>query len=260
MTLSASSRYDYRTTHTAPAKGMSYEQKFADVPWRAYVWQRERLVLDEVLRRYFADRPVRHLDFACGTGRILGHLADRARLSVGVDVSESMLAVARQRPGDAEWIRADITRDDVLARRTFNLITAFRFFPNAQPELRAEALRALARHLTPDGVLLLNNHKNHSSLLCRLARLVGKRPRTMSARDVTELASSVGLVVARTFAIGVLPATDKHMLVPRWCHRLVDRAANALGIAPVLAQNVIYVCRRGKSQSPRAKPSRDVTR
>ena len=239
--------YDYRLSHTAATKGASYDASFTRTPWRVFLWQCERRAIDRILQEHFADRAPAHLDFACGTGRILGHVRENARVSVGVDVSDSMLAVARRNVPGAQFIHADLTREHALGDRTFDLITAFRFFPNAQPDLRAEALQSLIAHLTPDGLLVFNNHKNHSSTLYTLGRLVGKRPTTMSCRDVSDLLSGAGLEIVETFAMGLLPATDRHMVLPRWGHRLADQTGNALGLGRTLAQDLIYVCRKNPS-------------
>ena len=74
----------------------------------------------------------------------MSYLEDRTKSAVGVDLSPSMLEVARKNKRSAEIIEADLTRSDVLGDRKFNLITAFRFFPNAEAELRSEAMQVLA--------------------------------------------------------------------------------------------------------------------
>lgn len=241
--LNQAQEYDYRFSHIAPEKGRLYDQHFTDYKWRAFVWQREQRILDAVLTKYFSNRTIRHLDFACGTGRIIGYLIKRTQTSVGVDISESMLARCREKAPQAKIINADITKNDVLGNESFNLITAFRFFPNAQTKLRNEAIQCLAKHLTPDGLFVLNNHKNHSNLFYRLARFIGKHPTTMTTKEMEQLISSVGLKAVEVYSVGVLPANYKHILVPGCVHSLFDWVANALGIGKLLAQNVIFVCR-----------------
>jgi len=249
--------YDYRNSHLHSGKGETYEKHFQDIPWRAFVWDCEKRILDEVLRRHLRGRAISHLDFACGTGRILGALSGRAEESVGADVSQGMLDLARRNCPRSEIINTDITRQDVLKGRSFELITAFRFFPNAQPELRSESIRALERHLSGGGVLVLNNHRNSTSLLFRVARALGKRPKGMSPKDVKGITDAVGLEIVESFGIGVLPATDKHMLLPGWVHRSVDWFINRLGLGESLAQNVIYVSRRKHPRSDWRPASRN---
>jgi len=235
--------YDYRMSHRDPDKGMSYDDGFRTIRWRRYVWRREQRFLDYIVGKYPVNKPIRHLDFACGTGRIMKYLAGRTETSTGVDVSESMLEVTRKTVHSADIIKADITRDDVLGDSKFNLITAFRFFPNAQPALRSQAINCLSKHLAGDGFLVFNNHQNHTSIRYQIARLRGRQWRTMSNREVNELVSSAGLTIAEVFPIGVLPAVDGHMLVPSSVHLLFDAATRACGLGQFLAQNVIFVCR-----------------
>jgi predicted TPR repeat methyltransferase len=205
--------YDYRFSHMATDKGPSYDDGFRTMRWRRYVWQREQHVLDCILQKYFSNKAIKHLDFACGTGRILQFMKERVGSCTGVDVSESMLNECRQKLPDTEILQADITKDDVLGKRTFDLITAFRFSPNAQPTLRTKAMECLSKHLSPDGLLVFNNHQNHTSIRYQIARLRGKRWRTMSNREVKDLVCSAGLAVAEVFVIGVLPVVDSYMLV-----------------------------------------------
>src|SRR5690606_10783466 len=108
----------------------SYHARFFKNRYRSMVWEFERAFLDDVVGREFRGGPFSHLDFACGTGRILQHLRHRGTDTVGVDVSEAMLEIARSLAPDAELICSDITQGNALTDRKFDLITAFRFFPN----------------------------------------------------------------------------------------------------------------------------------
>jgi len=236
--------HDYRDSHTAAGFGASYHENYETLPGMVYMWKREQRVLKDILSRHFADRRAVHLDFACGTGRILGLLADLTCSSTGVDIAESMLEICRRNLPNVEIIQGDITRDPILAGRSFDLITAFRFFPNAQPALRTEAMACLLEHLTPDGLLVLNNHENESGSIYRIARLLGKKLRTMPARDVIQLVRESGLEIVEMFPLGVLPFSVYHLIVPGFFHEAFDAVANAAGLGKYFAQNIIYVCRR----------------
>ena len=124
----------YRESHLQ--KGAEYHSSFASRPHLAITWKLERKLLTRIVREYFPDGVPTHLDFACGTGRILGFLSPNTGSSTGVDLSASMLQVAHETLADVEIIEADLTRYDRLGCREFDLITAFRFFPNAEPSLR----------------------------------------------------------------------------------------------------------------------------
>lgn len=239
--------YDYRLSHLGESKGQAYDASFATCPWRAHLWRQERRILNRIIGKHLTGRRIDHLDFACGTGRVLRHLSGQVASSTGIDVSESMLKVARARVSKAEIINGDITRRKYFGGKTFNLITAMRFFPNAQNQLRSSAIEAISRHLAPDGLFVFNNHKNSSSTLYKLGRAMGKRPRTMSFVEARRLVEGAGLTIVETRAMGVLPATDNHMLVPGPVHRFCDWLVGAFGLSGVLGQNVVFVCRKPRT-------------
>ena len=237
---------DYRKSHLNPEKGASYEEHFQSNPYRAMIWQLEQQILDRILARNFKDQEVRLLDFACGTGRITRYLEGRVTEAVGVDLSPSMLRIARANSQRVEIIEADLTNSDVLGDRQFDLITAFRFFPNAQDSLRTAAMNVLVRHLAPTGYLVFNNHKNSRSCLRRLARLLKRadaKDRDMDPHAVTELTKTAGLEISRVYHLGVFPATEGHMLLPEGILRPLERTMSRCRPLRHFAQNLIYVCR-----------------
>jgi len=218
---------------------------FSHDPYRSMIWRRERRILDRILTRLYQGREVRHLDFACGTGRILSHLADRVKETVGVDVSPSMLDVARKNNRNVEILQADLTKEDVLGQRKFNLITAFRFFPNAQPVLRREALGVLTRHLDEDGYLVFNNHMNTSSTIYRLLRLCGHRNvKGMSPVEVKGLLAEASLEITQIYALTVFPASENLPLLPVYVSGPIDTLLSKFPLLRNLGENLIYVCRK----------------
>ncbi len=236
---------DYRLSHLVPGKGRSYHHQFSDQPYRSLVWEHERGVLDRILAGHERRNAFRHLDFACGTGRVLKYLANRVGVSVGVDLSPSMLEVARETVTGAEIIEADLTREDVLGDRVFDLITAFRFFPNAQVKLREKAMEVITRHFAPGGILVFNNHKNTASFRNRLARTGGRKGfKGMSPEETIRLISMNGLAVRDVFHFGVLPATESRLLLPRKLLRRTEFFLSRLRFLTYLGQNLIYVCKK----------------
>jgi SAM-dependent methyltransferase len=247
-------RSKVRYTDRHKGRGAEYHDTFsAEVnPYRAMVWRLEQRALDMVLGEYLPAAPRTHLDFACGTGRILEFFAARVAQSTGVDVSNSMMEVAKRTAPNAELIEADLTQRDVLGERRFDLITAFRFFPNAERELREGVFRALARHLAPTGVLLFNNHKNRNSLRGRLSRLRGRGSPvgTMTHAEVEELLPLAGLRVLRRIPVASLPLSEKHVLLPVAVAEPLERLLSGLPLAP-MAQDILYVC--GRAEVPQAQ-------
>lgn len=195
---------DYRTSHLG--KGDDYHRMFSEDPRRAMMWRLEQAEILRLVNERFPDRIPSHLDFACGTGRVLRLLSHRCSDSVGIDVSESMLEVARREVPDARLECADITREQVLSDAKFDLITAFRFFPNAQPELRREVIIQLKNRMSPGGLLVFNNHMNGNSFHTLALRLSGRDPgHTMSMAEVRDLVALGGLRIDSQVNLGVIP-------------------------------------------------------
>ena len=60
--------------------------------------------------------------------------------------TEAELALVRDYvAARATLVEGDLTREPLLGERRFDLVTAFRFFPNAEPALRRDVMAALVR-------------------------------------------------------------------------------------------------------------------
>jgi SAM-dependent methyltransferase len=166
----------YRQSHLK--RGHEYDATLAASPFDDYLSRAESVYLGRLLGTVLPARTGRYLDFACGTGRITSELESHADESVGVDVSDSMLQAARERCRFTQFIHADITRESAREEHGlsgFDLVTAFRFFGNAEPALRRDALRAINRALRRGGCLVLDNHRNPYTLARWAHRLTGGR-------------------------------------------------------------------------------------
>lgn len=232
----------YRDSHLD--RGVDYHRRFTENPYRRMMWGFEQRFLLEILKSFPEPERVRHLDFACGTGRVLSFLEDKVGRSVGVDVSESMLETARAENPGLDLRRVDITRESAWTNETFDLVTAFRFFPNAETELRREVLEALRAVVSDRGRLVFNNHMNHNSLPYRLMRLRGKQPNLpgMSHGQIAPLLEGAGWRIERTFHAGLLPSSENRLVLPAGLLTALESIASRLPLAG-LSTDVLYVCR-----------------
>jgi len=199
----------YIESHKAPGKGESYDGYYASDLETQYLWRQEQRVLAAVLDQYYAKRPVHLLDFACGTGRIAGFLENRVASSWGVDVSDSMLSVARKKLAHTRLLQVNLIEECPFPKASFNLITAFRFFLNAEPELRKATVKALAPLLADDGFFVFNIHRNSHSLYYWptrfYRRLYHSQPEvTSSIGECSQLVREVGLTIVRVYPVGLL--------------------------------------------------------
>jgi SAM-dependent methyltransferase len=94
------------------------------------------------------------LDVACGTGAHLEHLAGRYDVA-GLDLDAEMLAVARERLPQASFHQGDMADFD-LGRSFDAVVCMFSSIGYVRTEERLRsALAAMARHLQPGGVLVV---------------------------------------------------------------------------------------------------------
>ena len=246
--MKTATKISYRDSHTYPAKGAEYERHYETQAWDRFLWSREREILLKILAKYFASRDVHLLDFACGTGRITSLLEDCVTTSTGVDVSSSMLAVARQKLKHTEIIEADITVDNIFKPKPFNFITAFRFFLNAEPELRSMTIETLADLLTDDGILVFNNHHNLGSPWIKLlhTRHRQKNPEgtfnVMSIEQMKDLVESAGLKIAELYPVGFFHPPK--VPVSYRLNRVIDNIACKFKCLDRFSENPIVVCRK----------------
>ena len=239
---------DYRASHMAPEKGAAYHVASRS-GYRALVWEWEKERLSHVLGLFPAGRSLRVLDFACGTGRIAEFLEGAGHNVTGVDVSESMLAVARKRLARTEIIHDDITRHDGLGERRFDLITAFRFMLNAQQSLREEAIAVLARHLADDGYLVFNNHLQSGSIpqraLAAWSVLLRKTPGPgLSMRETRRLVEGAGLKIVDVYHWGIVPTSRDRVPTPAGLLTRFEGWVSRIAMFRSLARHTIVVCAR----------------
>ena len=242
----------YRDSHKYQAKGAEYEEYYQNKAWQKFLWSREQQILLRILEKYFADRDIRLLDFACGTGRITEFLENHVKSSTGVDVSNSMLDVARKKLKRTEIIQADITTENVLRPGKFNLITAFRFFVNAEQELRSAAMKTLAELLDEEGYLVFNNHQNSGSPWIRLryAHYRKKNPESvfniMSIKQMKQLTEEAGLQIVEIHPAGFF--NPPKIPVSLSLNRTIDRTAGKFRFINRFSENLIAVCRLKKNR------------
>ena len=186
------------------------------------VWEVQRQLIEGLLAdpRFVPNRGA-YLDFACGTGRVTELLAPRFERAVGVDISESMLAHAATRLPDVEFKCANVCQDPDAVAGPFDLVSAFRFVLNADPDDVAGALawmRGLLRD--EDSRILANNQGNQNSFMLgwKAARVALRRDHRretgniLSHKQITEIFRSAGFEIDQRVGCGLLPPSALKVL------------------------------------------------
>lgn len=237
----------YRDAHAGEGAGLKYdamhETRVDSLIWRNFVRPYVRSIMQSV-----ADNgATNYLDFACGTGRVLKVGADLFDNTTGIDISMDMLQVAHERVPNAELHCVDVTRDSLAAQSDFQCVTMFRFILNAEPELRQEALKWVANHMSSGATLIINNHRNSFSAHGLIARI--SRPRENRERNVLSRSETVHLLDAAGFSVEscegyrILPTIHGRPLLGRWVQLQGERLCRSIGMARFGAE-LVFVARR----------------
>ena len=141
------------------------------------------------------------LDVACGTARHLEYLNDRYAVE-GLDLSQELLAIARQRHPDIRLHHADMTAFDL--GKTFDIVTClFSAIGYVKTlERLSRAVTCMARHLKAGGILVIEPWFTPEAW----------RPGTVHAIFVDEPALKIARVNTSSVT-GRLSVLDLHYLI-----------------------------------------------
>ena len=246
----------YRQSHSSPDYGQIYDKTYRQGYYFEQWRQLEQPLVHEVFERLASEGAKDYLDFACGGGRILREAESYFSNTCGVDVSESMLGFAKERCRHSRLLRKDLTVEPIADR--FDVITAFRFFLNAEPQLRSETLATLHGLLRDRGVLVANIHVSSWSVLGCFYRMRNslpgaRRANTMSWPQFHRLLEEHGFCVEETHWYGYLPRSgwrlgwlSRHLMTP------VERIGKAFPLLPESMAQGFMVISRKSSAGPRS--------
>jgi len=237
---------DYRSSHLATECPTQFEGHYIHGHGHLYWKHFERPYLEKLFARLGREYPGRYLDFACGTGRILELAWPHFIETVGIDVSEAMLAEGRRRVPAARLIQVDVMTDppDV---GTFQVISLFRFILSAEDHLREGVLRWLRTAIAPGGVLVVNNHLNGWSitgLRHRLRNVIHGRPGgPPTERHMETLLRRCGFEIVEAYGFGVIPPWRDTRRFPSAPLLRLERLLGASQTLQKYAKDRIYLCR-----------------
>lgn len=108
---------------------------------------------EHILRRLKKEERARILDVGCGTGNVLKELVNGSRQLYGVDLSEKMVEIAKERLKDNAVIEAADAKELPFENASFDILlcnASFHHYP--QPKA---VLEEMGRVLRPGGILLI---------------------------------------------------------------------------------------------------------
>jgi len=201
---------DYTSSHFN--KGEDYHVKFENLPGRKIMWDLEK----KIINNFLINKEIyNHLDFAAGTGRIAKFLENNIKEQYLLDSSKKMLEYAKKilDAKKSSFIEDDFTK--INLNKKFDLITAFRFFPNAEYFLREKAMKFISEHLTDNGILIINNHYNFWSIPFFFSRLTFRNNGFgMTHGEIVKLVKANNLKIYQYKSVGLLTNKDKSSIIP----------------------------------------------
>jgi len=138
--------YPAKTAYQSKRAAETYDQRRFKSLKGKWLDAREKRIIGELLE--YLPQGGQILDLACGTGRIAEYLLSRDYEVCGVDISQEMLKVAKERLSNfgelIEFQQADAERLPFGEKR-FDSATCFRLFGHVPPETRVKILKEMKR-------------------------------------------------------------------------------------------------------------------
>ncbi|MCZ6804995.1 MAG: class I SAM-dependent methyltransferase [Proteobacteria bacterium] len=239
----------YSKSHSHPEYGSKYEETYTR-GYYFYQWEYiEKPLIKKIFNKLKLLKVESCLDIACGTGRILSVVEVHFPKTFGVDISESMLMHAKNKCKQSFLVRSDIMKTPFS--NTFDLITAFRYFLNAEKELREKTLCNVYDLLSKDGFFVLNIHVNSRSIRGRYYTLRNKISgrniaNVIEYNDLVSDLNKYGFSVAETYWYSYLPRIGPYLsFIPRWFMPITERICRHTVLIPeFLAESFLIVCRK----------------
>ena len=117
-----------------------------------------------------------------------------------------MLQIATAQNRNVRFIHGDFTDVNSL-EHAYNVITAFRFLPNAELSLIKSSVSRMSDLLQDGGIVVVNNHRNLNSLSARIKRILRKKGGRVGCYDeiIEEEFLKHGFSKLQTFSISLFP-------------------------------------------------------
>jgi SAM-dependent methyltransferase/aminoglycoside phosphotransferase len=198
---------------------------------------------------------IKHLDFACGTGRIISAVEHISQQSTGIDISPEMISIAQTKVKKAKLEHGNILNEQNIVDFDYDVITAFRFFLNTEPEMRTLVMKSLSGRLRGHSSRLIFNmhgNENRPNLSVLLRKILRRKKETtqwawvrqnyMTYREVRQFVKEAGLEIESWYGFGLCPIVW-HRGVLKPVAKIIDRIAIRIPFLKALSENLLFVCK-----------------
>lgn len=237
----------YKYSHTGKNFASHYDANIGS-EFESRIYAIEKEIVSRMLHTFFPNKDIPIMDFASGTGRMTSFIAEKYPNTVWYDISEDMIEVAWQKFPHINFYKKDIAEENIQER--FLLITAFRFFLNAEWSLKNIILEKLHGLLENDGYLLFNIHMNSHSLLFLMSRLkyllgISKiKQNGMSYFDVKNLIESNWYKIVSLRWYSFFAGNPLLTFLPFSLVRAMDIGLSKIPFLAFLSKDMIYLVKK----------------
>lgn len=235
----------YRFSHISKDNVKKYDKIYGRDYYDSRVWVLEKKILKLILNKYLKIKIKSYLDFACGTGRILEFFEKRVNLSFGIDLSESMLNEAKKKFKKTTFIKADITKEQNIFNHKFDVVTAFRFFLNAETTLREKVLKEIYKILNDQGLFIFNIHGNKYSTIYLFKKK--NHCNTLTLSEMKKLLKKYSFKVIKVYGLSFLP-WDFAFYFPKRIWLLAENLFSKIKLINKFGSNLIIICKKNNSE------------
>lgn len=157
-----------------------YDRLMADMPYEAWA------VFAEAAWKHYGLSPKLVADLGCGTGSVALPLAERGYEVIGIDLSETMLSIARDKEAEAGRLRGSVQwvcQDMSSWQAPVKVDAAISFCDSINYLLEPEAVRSFIQatydQLQPEGLFLFDMHH-----VRQFERYAEEQPFTLDEGDI----------------------------------------------------------------------------
>lgn len=240
---------NYRESYILNQKVNKYDNHYDNNHFfHTFIWNKiESRLLISILKKEKTNNF--YLDFACGSGRVLQETENIFSKSYGIDVSNTMLNIARKKIKKSKLLQLDITKSFLPDNEIkFDIITAYRFFLNANNSLRYESLFHLHSLLKPNGKLIFNLHGNKWSfhlIYWFWAKIHNKEMRVLSYSGINKMIKQFDFTIVKVYGYGFLPRIF-YLIFGQRLYLLIDIILQKIPFSQYFGSHQTYVCKKIK--------------